>query len=1125
MNGAQRDVTVKDKELIKLHKLFIKVNDSIDNRPNIMVLGDSPIPYREDERTIKNRYIDSMYSCFIKSNKQVLQNKIYYWLLNLDKSYLYKGFDSPENYTTNLYSDSLRLQAISKIIESVHKISNSFQIEVLSYIKHFPVYYLSDLRLNLVQSIYPDLCEPLLLEIDTLWSYNCIADSVIQQIKRQVMNLYYRIDSLHQVLLDSSTLSVPWLGLPYDFEQAKHNQNYFKEYQRKNDSATRSIKECNSRYKKIEAAYHAEYVRYKSVFQYLRYNMDGGLELFDSPLESENHWLYKIPFSEVELCELYKIISTNSTRNKFLQKDILLDTVFKRISTYGYIIFTNKYLSKEEYLKQERQYDGESYKGCFKSGFGSYEVYCDNIKSTITSDFSSLLCYYLIYKSYNGEPKDILTELKIKFNIQAVVDTLIKLRFQYDMFTGKDISDDFSTVKYNHVCGKVYNICMLLAELYSKQNDTLNTLRYIQYAERCLQNIKPDNNNKGLLDYSDERLLVHQILKLQNLYNFYSVNERELAINELYKLLTDKHTFDFDRYWYSAAVLLYPTIKDQLLSGNYVMGQEILKECLSIFLNKTWKVLEQREYNKYKLFMGIVNQKTLSDVFELLKRFTILNDTIKERITDYVLLTYESNKVTESYLNSAVNRLKDHTLKSHWRTLRNDIYSLSFSDNSVIKKNKKEKIQEIEDKVMQSLQSSLFCSFAFIKANLADSECFVRIVQYKKLGSQLGYVAICINNRSISPDFIFIDSLGLYEKQLLAIYRANISQRPNVNEKYNDSLLTALRLFAWNNIVPFCNKFKVCYLVPDGIYNYISPYILHYPSESIWIRTVNFKPKFDYLTKYQIGSMQSMISDSSKNTTVHPVIVGSPDITGTFAIKQNYQLTTSNIDKSVASSLEGWLKQQEDLQSSKENETISHLLESKGWKSILLSDTNASEEHVKAIKNPFIAHYNTHGYYIQNTSITDSNYTTLKSLFDNNPYLQSGILLSGTNQSLKKIKKGEKILGEDGIFTAEEIIGLDYDSTYLVVLSACESGVGTYVEGSGVYSIARAFSTAGAKYVLSTLWKVDQDATISYMKYFYKHLLEGTEIHQCIELAQQDLKNENPEYNHPYYWAGYILIE
>jgi len=166
----------------------------------------------------------------------------------------------------------------------------------------------------------------------------------------------------------------------------------------------------------------------------------------------------------------------------------------------------------------------------------------------------------------------------------------------------------------------------------------------------------------------------------------------------------------------------------------------------------------------------------------------------------------------------------------------------------------------------------------------------------------------------------------------------------------------------------------------------------------------------------------------------------------------------------------------------------------------ILYQKRASEKNLLNTISPKILHLSTHGFFIKDSSIL-------------NPMLKSGIVLSGANSSIIN-KSG------DGIITALELSRLNLKGTKLVVLSACETGVGEIQEAQGVAGINRAFMSAGAKRVIMSLWSVSDMATSWLMKEFYKNLSKNMSYSSALANAKRSMiKNRN---SHPYYWSGFI---
>ena len=137
------------------------------------------------------------------------------------------------------------------------------------------------------------------------------------------------------------------------------------------------------------------------------------------------------------------------------------------------------------------------------------------------------------------------------------------------------------------------------------------------------------------------------------------------------------------------------------------------------------------------------------------------------------------------------------------------------------------------------------------------------------------------------------------------------------------------------------------------------------------------------------------------------------------------------------------------------------------------------------------------------------------------PMNRSGLLFAGGRQGLSVEDKTK-----DGLLTAEEARSLDLDGTQLVVLSSCDSGMGETAPGQGVYGLRRAFLTAGAETLVTSLWRVDDEATGELMAMYYQKLLDkqrpGNRLGAMLE-SMQELRTR-PGRSHPYYWAPFLVI-
>ncbi len=110
---------------------------------------------------------------------------------------------------------------------------------------------------------------------------------------------------------------------------------------------------------------------------------------------------------------------------------------------------------------------------------------------------------------------------------------------------------------------------------------------------------------------------------------------------------------------------------------------------------------------------------------------------------------------------------------------------------------------------------------------------------------------------------------------------------------------------------------------------------------------------------------------------------------------------------------------------------------------------------------------------------------------------------------------------EDGFLRMTEVMGMKLNAN-VIALTACQTGVGNNLSGEGVMSMGRAFQYAGAKSILMSLWSVSESGSVMLVEKFFEHLKEGKTKLQALNLAREDVRKAG--YNHPFYWAAFILV-
>ena len=195
---------------------------------------------------------------------------------------------------------------------------------------------------------------------------------------------------------------------------------------------------------------------------------------------------------------------------------------------------------------------------------------------------------------------------------------------------------------------------------------------------------------------------------------------------------------------------------------------------------------------------------------------------------------------------------------------------------------------------------------------------------------------------------------------------------------------------------------------------------------------------------------------------------------------------------------------------------------------------DATEERFKAVtgtKAPEVIHIASHGFFFPDPEKESAQELNRRRFISDesgqvykrsaNPLMRSGLLMAGANRAWS----GESVpYGmEDGILAAYEVAALPLHNTKLVVLSACETGLGDIKGSEGVFGLQRAFRAAGVKYLIMSLWKVPDEETAMFMERFYVTWLEGSSIPGAFRATQKHMKQRYPD--DPYKWAGFVLVE
>ena len=334
----------------------------------------------------------------------------------------------------------------------------------------------------------------------------------------------------------------------------------------------------------------------------------------------------------------------------------------------------------------------------------------------------------------------------------------------------------------------------------------------------------------------------------------------------------------------------------------------------------------------------------------------------------------------------------------------------------------------------------------------------------------------------------------------------------------------------WKPLSPYIKKNRAVYLVPDG-----PLHLLPFPA------LMDARGRFLAETHDLIvlNSSRDLVLPPPTGETTAPVIVSAPDYnhpeppgSGPNASSRGTNSRGVKLADLHFSPLPGTLA---------EGRLIAGMLRGKGRTLLALNGAGASEQAVAGLRRPEILHLATHGFFLDDLPSGGGKAGPRRGVgviarLDpgapgrinrpppvGNPLARSGLALAGANLGARGEKQAD---GTDGILTAMEVLSMDLAGTRLVVLSACETGLGDIRQGEGVYGLRRAFQEAGAAAVLSTLWQVDDAGTQAFMTRFYSRFLQGGDSRSAQGSARAVQREfiASARWRHPFYWAPFVMV-
>ncbi len=434
-----------------------------------------------------------------------------------------------------------------------------------------------------------------------------------------------------------------------------------------------------------------------------------------------------------------------------------------------------------------------------------------------------------------------------------------------------------------------------------------------------------------------------------------------------------------------------------------------------------------------------------------------------------------------------------------------------------------EKVISRRSSVFKDLQRQI--NWKDIQKRLASNECAIEFIEFRVTdGSQWNdstmYVALILKKGATEPFLVRLFEKGQLDR---LIQEKSADEATTINRLYAS---TALFNLIWRPIEKYLSGIKTIYFAPAG-----NLFRISFGALSLNTRQV-LSDKYRLI---QLNSTATLVNQTQQFLSLSDRIQLYGGIEYDADTAELKKLNVSNkINNSDWRAATGEFTRGNTFRylpgTADEVRAIKKQADEAGINGSILTGINATEESFNALNgpaSPAILHVATHGFFFPDPandprdSIQKKFQISGKAFRQSaNPLMRAGLLFAGANNTWK----GQFTDGmEDGIVTAYETSSRYLPNTKLVVLSACETALGDIQGSEGVYGLQRAFTIAGVKNLVMSLWKVPDEETSAFMQAFYRNMFNKQSVSEAFYGAQKMMKARYR--NEPFKWAAWILIK
>ncbi len=567
--------------------------------------------------------------------------------------------------------------------------------------------------------------------------------------------------------------------------------------------------------------------------------------------------------------------------------------------------------------------------------------------------------------------------------------------------------------------------------------------------------------------------------------------------------------------------------------------------------------IDDKASNYFEQLISLNQKKTLDDIYTLTENeiITYLNFKKINLFSPLSFLTYISSQYpivitscfnNELLIRNLTIRKKEQTKKAIQKS--NNLLLKDKYEQFVSNKRKVTKLSELnidkrpsnfsmlideteqlekelikESRTFSDFKNSISINFNQIKDKLKKNEISIDIVSYnyynKMATDSIVYSAFIVKEDSKFPKFIPL----FEEKQLEFLLGRNKVQQDSsrIDKQYLDKGISNL---FFNPLKNELQGITTIYLSPAGLGHQIDFAALPISENQ------NLGEKYNlHILSSPAELLNYKVSSLEKKSNIELLLYGGIDYNKSNPKTEIYnEIVEPTYDIAALRSQSGI--SDFDYLNGTNNEINQIQLKGSlnGFITTVYKESEATEESIKQLDGrttPYVLHLATHGFFspdpkqeIPDDIFAEQGKSKIYKASDD-PMMRSCLLLAGANNYWGK--SAGNTTTEDGILTASEISNLDLSACQLVVLSACETGLGEVKGSEGVFGLQRAFKMAGVKKIIMSLWKVPDTQTAELFDIFYSECFAGKTIHEAFQSAQTKMK---AKYS-PYYWAGFVLLE